>query len=165
MRPYDENGIRIRNKDIPRLTRVVSVMQTVRANEEKRQWIRERMYGIPYQLCWTANGSHSGSTPKGLLESYAQLSDLEEKYQEIIRRGIKALKEAENILNGIPYESMRAFVELAYVEQLGAKEIRGYLNLTERGYRTARESIENAPSMADVKWHERYVLERRNDER
>lgn len=63
------------------------------------------------------------------------------------------LKKAERILNGIESMTMRTMVEMLYVDKLPGSTVRQELGLTEWQYKQARKSIEDAESMALVKWH------------
>ena len=68
------------------------------------------------------------------------------------------LRAAQRILNGIESLTMRAFVMMKYVMGLRDGEIRQQLNMTRRGFERARQSVEDAPDMASVKWRERYIV-------
>ena len=68
------------------------------------------------------------------------------------------MKEAERILNGIPSQGMRTFVQMYYIDEVPKKEIMAELNMTEWAFDKARESIEKAETMKKVKWKEKYVV-------
>lgn len=53
---------------------------------------------------------------------------------------------------------MRTFVMMKYVMDVPDVKIRQELNMTWRGFDRARRAVEDAPSMAAVKWQERYIV-------
>ena len=148
-------SVRVRNKDIPLLADIFCIMQEVCAIEHRRDWQRDRMYKITQAI----NGMPSGgSVPHGLDEAFAKLAEIDEEHEKSCKEYVRQLRAAERILNGIPSRSMRAFVVMKYVMDVPDVQIRAELNISERGFKRARKSIEEAESMASVKWRERYVL-------
>lgn len=140
----------IRNADIALLHDVFFIMQDIRALEERRAWQRERMSNISQHLSFTGGGGE----PKGLDSAYAALSGLEEEHSEKVRQYKRALKQAENIVNGIASLRMRTLVMMLYVEDIPAREVRERLNMSRRRFDAAVEAIEQAEDMAHVKWRE-----------
>lgn len=69
------------------------------------------------------------------------------------------LKTAEKIINGIASRTMRTFVVMMYVDNLSPETVRRELNMTEWGFRRARDSVEQAQDMQSVVWREKYILE------
>ena len=142
------------NRDIPILQEVLPVMQLVDKTEELRGW----------QRCWaekiTANltGMPRGGDALGLDGVVAALDELDRKQAGECREYACRLRAAQRILNGIESLTMRAFVMMKYVMGLRDGEIRQQLNMTRRGFERARQSVEDAPDMASVKWRERYIV-------
>lgn len=145
----------IRNKDIPLLADILSIMQEVCQIEKQRDWQRDRMANITQHLTGMPGG---GGVPKGLDEAFAMLSELDEEHEQRCKEYVRQLKAAQKILNGIESRSMRAFVIMKYVMDMRDVDIRDELNLTRTGFSRARRCIETADSMASVKWRERYIL-------
>ena len=48
---------------------------------------------------------------------------------------------------------------MMYVDGLPPEKVREELNLTEWGFRRARDSVEQAPDMQSVVWREKYIVE------
>lgn len=149
-----EPAIRIKNRDIPRLQKVVSLMQDIRVLEERRLWLRDRMTNISLHL----SGMPGSGQPRGLDAAYAALSELESEHQELVKNYVRELKAAERMINSINNPCMRTFVTMMYLENLSPREVRSELNLTEWGFKRAREAVEQAKSMEQVVWRERYIL-------
>ncbi|NCU20719.1 hypothetical protein EOM89_08275 [Candidatus Falkowbacteria bacterium] len=147
----------IKNKDIPILQRVICVMQEIRALEARRLWQKDRMSNISQHLSGMPRG---GGGPTGLDAAFAALDELEEEHKERVKEYARELKAAERIINCIPSHTMRVFAVMMYVENIPASKVRGELNMTERGFRSARYAVEQAEDMASVKWRERYVITR-----
>lgn len=145
----------VRNKDIPLLADVLSVMQLVCKTEEIRQWQRERMVSITSHLTGMPGGRNS---TKGFEDAFAALSETDEEYQRLCAEYASKLKAAQEIIDGIASDTMRAFVVMKYVMFVPDVEIRRELAMTRRRFDAAREGIENARSMKSVKWSERYTL-------
>ena len=101
----------------------------------------------------------SGKGPaKGFDSVYAAMDSLNEDQREKLLAYTKELERAEKIINGIQSQTMRTFVLLMYVDGLSPDKVREELNMTEWGFRKARDCIEKAPDMGSVIWQERYVL-------
>ena len=153
-----ENRTRVvKNKDIPLLARVLGIMQDVVSIENRIEWQRERMYSITSHM----NGMPGGKgAPTGLDAALAVIDGLEVTYQEKVRSYMRELRNAEKILNAIPSESMRTFVTMMYVDDLPQEFVKKELNLSRRSFERARAAIENAESMAQVVWRERFIVEK-----
>lgn len=154
----NENRTRVvKNKDIPLLARVLGIMQDVVSIENRIEWQRERMYSITSHM----NGIPGGKgAPTGLDAALAVIDGLEGTYQEKVRSYMRELRNAEKILNSIPSESMRTFVTMVYVDDLPQEFVKKELNLSRRNFERARAAIENAESMAQVVWRERFIVEK-----
>lgn len=146
----------IHNRDIPTLTEVLSIMQTVCQIERRREWQRDRMLHITQSL----TGMPGGGSPKGLDDVIAALDDITIDQGRECLAYTHQLRAAQRILNGIESQSMRAFVLMKYVMGCSDTEIRNELNMTRRGFERAKRSVESARSMTAVKWQERYILDR-----
>lgn len=149
-----EPAIRIKNRDIPKLQKVVSLMQDIRLLEERRVWLRDRMTNISLHL----SGMPGSGQPRGLDAAYAALSELESEHQELVKSYVRELKAAERLINGIGNPCMRTFVTMMYVLDMDPRVVKGELNMTEWGFRRAREAVEQAKGMDRVVWRERYIF-------
>lgn len=147
--------VRIKNRDIPKLQKVVSLMQDIRALEERRLWQRERMINITQHL----SGMPGSGEPHGLDAAYAALSELETEHQELVKAYTRELKAAENTINSIGNPAMRTFITLMYVLDMEPRDVKAELNMTEWGFRRARKAVEQARSMDMVVWRERYIFD------
>ena len=65
--------VKIRNKDIPLLADIFTIMQDIRQIEERREWQKGRMFNITQHLTGMPGG---GGMPKGLDEAFAQIKGL-----------------------------------------------------------------------------------------
>lgn len=145
----------IRNRDIPLLSRVLYVMQDVCSLETRQEWQRERMFNITQKI--TGMPGAKGQ-PNGFDAAYAALDELCDEQKGRIAAYVRELKAAEKIINEIPSRTMRTFVLMMYVDELPAATIQQELNMTRWGFERAREMIEQADCMANVKWREKYVI-------
>lgn len=147
--------IKIINKDIPILARVLTAMRDVTNIEEMRDWQRERMYSITQHLSGMPGG---GSLPKGLDDTFAKISELNDEQRQKCKRYMEELRKAEAILNTIPSAAMRTFVTMKYVLNIPNVQIMRELNLTEWRFNQAKQCIEQARDMEHVGWKEPYEL-------
>lgn len=146
----------IRNRDVIRLCNVLPIMQEITALEQRREWERDRQYSITKSL---SGMPRSGGLPQGLDAAFAALARLEEKHRGQVIEYTRELRAAERIINSIPSISMRAFVTMLYLLDMSAADVRREMNMTEYGFTRARDAVEQADCMQNVKWRERYVME------
>ena len=150
-----QEPVKVQNRDIPILARVLTAMWDATNIEEMRGWIRERMYNITQHLSGIPGG---GSQPKGLDDTFAKLSELDEEHREKCRVFVKELEAAETILNNIQSPTMRTFVVMKYVMDIPNTKIMQQLNMSEWRFNQARACIEQAADMEHVDWKEPYEL-------
>ena len=99
-----------------------------------------------------------GGNAPGLDGTLADVEELNRIYGDKLAECIKALKDAERILNGIESANMRTFVQMYYIDDISKAEIMRELNMTEWKFNSARQRIEEAESMKKVVWKERFCL-------
>ena len=151
-RPAKE-PVRIRNRDIVLLSRVLYTMQDVNATEQKRMWQQDRLFNITAKLTGMPNGKGGGG---GLEQCFAEISEIEERYEAECTEYLDELKQAEDILNSIQSRTMRTFVTMRYVLGLSNKDVMGQLNLTRWKFDSMCRCIEDAEDMESVQWDEKY---------
>lgn len=145
----------IKNRDILLLSHVLYTMQDVSSLERRLAWQQERLYSVTQNL----SGMPSGKGPaRGFDSVYAAMDGLNDEQREKLLAYTKELEQAEKIINGIESRTMRTFVLLMYVDGLPPEKVREELNMSEWGFRKARDCIEKAPDMESVIWQERYSL-------
>lgn len=149
--------IPVRNRDIPMLSRVLYIMQAVSSTEQKRMWLQDRLWNMTQRITGMPGG---GGEPKGLDAPFAAIGETEEAYGQECAEWMAELKRAEDILNGIPSETMRVFVTMRYLLDMSRKEIMGRLNLKRWRYEEMCQAIEQAEDMQSVVWKERYILQK-----
>ena len=147
--------VEICNRDIPFLTEIFCIMQDIVMLENRWEWHKERLFHITQHLTGMPGG---GGAKDGLDEIFAILSELEQEDKERFRDYARHLRKAQRILNGIESRSMRTFVSMKYVMNVSDTEIRKELNMSRRGFARAKNAVETASCMADVKWQERFIL-------
>lgn len=145
----------ILNRDIPVLTRIWYTMQDIVSLEKRGDWQRERMFSVTKRLRGMPGG---GGLPSGIDAALCELDELNHEYGEKLRAYVSELKTAERILNSIESATMRTFVRMYYVDNIGKAEIIRELGVTEYGFARARRCVEQAPDMAHVRWHERFLF-------
>jgi hypothetical protein len=138
---------RVKNADLDAVSRVIYLMQDIRMLEERRDWTRERLHRLTKGLSGMPRG---GGGPQGMDDTFAKLSELDDKHREKLRRCTLELTLAEGRINAIPDPRMRTFVTMVYLMHTGKDQVMRELNLTEWGYRQAKEAVENAASMEKV---------------
>ncbi len=146
----------IANKDIALLTQIHSIMAQVTYIEQQRIWQQSRMGFISQHLTGMPGG---GGTPKGLDEAFARLSEIDDEHAKRCKVYVRQLKKAQKILNDIDNITMRTFVLMRYVFRASDSDIRRELNMTRRGFERARKCVEEAHTMAAVKWRDRFIIE------
>lgn len=145
---------RIRNRDIPILSRVIYAMQDVRSTENRINWQENQLGSISYNLSGMPKG---GGQPAGFDATYAALDYLCEQHKEQLSAYMRELREAERIINSIKNPKMRTFVVMMYVEDMPHAVVRRELNMTEYAFNKAKHAIEQADNMDAVVWRERYI--------
>lgn len=148
-----QEAVKVKNRDIPILSRVLFIMQDVVGTERKEEWQRGRLFNRTQHISGMPGG---GSLPKGLDEPLAELSELADISREEIARYNKELKEAESILNAIQSQTMRTFVMMKYMLDIPNIKIMEELSMSKWRFEQARRCIEEAPDMAHADWKERY---------
>ena len=148
-----ERQVTVKNKDIILLSRVLYAMQDVSATEQMRMWQQDRLWNITQRLTGMPGGH---GQPSGLERSFAEIGEIEERYEKECAAYVKELKRAEEILNGISSRTMRTFVTMRYVLGMSNKEIMARLNMKRHRYESLCRMIEDAPDMtaAAEKWAE-----------
>ncbi|MBQ9252260.1 MAG: hypothetical protein IJ188_06470 [Clostridia bacterium] len=145
----------VKNRDIPKLTRMLYAVQDVSAAEQKRMWQQDRLWNMTQRITGMPGG---GGTVKGLEEDLAAIEEIEGKYETERKGYIEELLEAEEILNGIPYPKMRTFVTMKYMLGMNRKDIMERLNMKKWAYADCCARIEQAEDMKHVNWDEKYVV-------
>lgn len=148
-----EKSKTIKNRDIPLLSSIYSIMQEIQSLESRLTYLDSKMY-FPSQ---SLSGMPGGGNPKGLDDFMAQADDLKDSMGEKMAEYYKQLRQAQDILNAIRNVNMRAFVRRRYVDQLDKKVIMRDLIMSEWSYRQACECIEQARDMAHVVWKDRFT--------
>ena len=146
---------KVRNRDIPILTQIFYILKEAESVERRGDWTYERLFAITRRVTGMPGG---GGIAPGMDGTLAEVEELNNLYGERVKECVHALKEAERILNGIPSQGMRTFVQMYYIDEVPKKEIMAELNMTEWAFDKARESIEKAETMKKVKWKEKYVV-------
>ena len=146
---------RVRNRDIPVLADILSVMQLVNATENRLNWQHDKMLAMSQHLTGMPGGH---ALPAGLDEAFSKLYEAGEEHEKSLRQYFGEMREAERILNGIENVNMRAFVVMKYVMDTPDAEIRRELNMTEYGFNRARKAVEEAENMALVVWRDKYII-------
>lgn len=154
-----QRPIEVCNRDIPLLSEILYIMQDVCQIERQRDWQHDRMYNITQHLTGMPGG---GGPSKGFDEAFALLSEIDEEHEARCKEYVQQLRKAQNILNGIESRTIRTFVMMKYIMGVPDANIREELNMTRRRFDRARRAVEEAPSMAEVKWRERYIVVQKN---
>lgn len=149
------HSVRVKNRDIPKLARVLWAIQDVKATERKRMWMQDRLWNITQKITGMPG---SGGGPKGLEANFAEISEMEEKYDAECARFVREVQEAEAILLGIESPAMRTFCQLRYVMDMSRTDIMKELNLSRWKYNEICSRIEQAQDMAHVEWSDHYIL-------
>ena len=155
MNEREEEGRKVKNQDIPLLTRIFYILKEAESVERRGEWTYERLFNITRRMTGMPIG---GGNPPGMDGTLAEVEELNRIYGDKLAECIKALKDAERILNGIESQTMRTFVQMYYIDDIGRQEIMRELNMTEWKFNKARENIENAESMKKVVWKERFCI-------
>lgn len=139
---------RIRNENLALLARIMSDMQEVKMLENKRDWLRDRLV----RLTRSISGMPTGGGGGGMDETFARISELEDRHNKDLDFLSREMEEAEEILRRIADRNMRVFVEMVYLMHMKPKEVTKEMCMTEWEYRQARQAVESAESMEKVRW-------------
>lgn len=150
-----EEGRRVRNQDIPLLTQIFYILKEAESVERRGEWTYERLYNITRRMTGMPIG---GGNAPGMDGTLAEVEELNRIYGDRLQECVKALKDAERILNGIESQTMRTFVQMYYIDDISKAEIMRELNMTEWKFNKARENIENAENMKKVVWKEKFCI-------
>lgn len=150
-----EEGRRVRNQDIPLLTQIFYILKEAESVERRGEWTYERLFNITRRMTGMPIG---GGNAPGMDGTLAEVEELNRIYGDRLQECVKALKDAERILNGIESQTMRTFVQMYYIDDISKAEIMRELNMTEWKFNKARENIENAENMKKVAWKEKFCI-------
>lgn len=150
-----EEGRRVRNQDIPLLTQIFYILKEAESVERRGEWTYERLFNITRRMTGMPIG---GGNAQGMDGTLAEVEELNRIYGDRLQECVKALKDAERILNGIESQTMRTFVQMYYIDDISKAEIMRELNMTEWKFNKARENIENAENMKKVVWKEKFCI-------
>lgn len=137
------------NRDLPLLTRIYATMQEIVSLERRSEWQYDRAFSVTKRLRGMPGG---GGLPSGMDAVLSEVDELNHEYGERIRQYVYELKTAERILNAIPSPVMRTFVRMYYVDNLPKADVMRELNMTEWAFNKVRDRVEQAESMAKVRW-------------
>lgn len=147
--------VKIRNRDIPLLSRVLYIMQGVSATEQIRQWQQDRLWNITQKITGLPGG---GGVPGGYEKNFSAIGEIEERFASQCDEYTQEMQEAEAVLNAIKSETMRIFVIMKYVLHMPDRRIMRELNIRRWKLDKMSRAIEEAESMDKVVWNERYAL-------
>ena len=155
MSEREEESRKVWNQDIPLLTRIFYILKEAESVERRGEWTYERLFNITRRMTGMPIG---GGNAPGMDGTLAEVEELNRIYGDKLAECIKALKDAERILNGIESANMRTFVQMYYIDDISKAEIMRELNMTEWKFNSARQRIEEAECMKKVVWKERFCL-------
>ena len=142
----------ILNRDIPALSNLLYIVQEVEGTEQKRMWQQDRLWNITRKITGMTGGG--GGEPGGIDANFAAICELEEEYDRQIAQYTAEMQRVKSILDAIPSQTMRVFVDMRYVRNLSRREIMDKLGLKRWKYHAFCERIEQAADMAHVNWAE-----------
>ncbi len=148
---------KIRNRDIPLIWHLNESREEVRRLKERAEWMRDQLYSITRSI---SGMPHGGGGGKGYDETIVKISEAEERYAETMAMYTRQVKRAERIMRNIESGSMRLFVRMYYMDHEDKKIVMARMKMTEWGFRTARDNIEQAESMSTVRWKEKFILKK-----
>lgn len=146
----------VRNGDIPAMSKVRYYMAQIESLEERTSWQRLRLKRTTQQFSTAPGG---GGSKRGMDEGIAQIAELESKHEMLLKAYSRQVKKAEAALCHIESEQLRAMVRLLYMDGLPDSMVQGHLKMSRHTFEKARRAVEEAPSMAEVKWKDRYQEE------
>ena len=153
---HAKEPVKVKNRDIPVLVNILSVMQLINVTERRRDWQKERLYNITQHL---TGMPHSGQLPTGFDAVFAAMSELDKEHEAECSQYVHELRTAQRILNRIESRTMRAFVTLKYVMDVPDTDIMRELGMTKHGFYRAKNTVESAENMERVIWREKFILE------
>lgn len=142
----------VNNTDIPLIQEVHYLKMDIISLEEKRKWERKRMENITQHI----SASPGGGTGRGMDEAMAAISELEERHKALIKQYTIALRRAEKIISRIQSHQMRTFVTMMYLDNIPDGAVQSVLHMSRWSFENARKAVEDAKSMEEVKWFDRY---------
>lgn len=142
----------VKNKDIQLLQRVNLLKLDVISLEKRVKWERDRLSNISQHL----SASGGGGREHGMDESFAAMSEAEERHRLLVKTYTQEIKKAERIIDSIASNQMRTMVTMLYLDNVADSAVRSVLNMSRWAYDSAKAAIENAACMADVRWNDRY---------
>lgn len=151
-----EGSIVVKNRDIPVLANLKYIMVEIQYIEERRLWEYTRVTNITQHLSGMPHGSGNGQKTE---DAIIRMMDIEQEHAQKCQEYVSQIKAAKRIINSIQTQSMRTFVNMRYVMGISDVEIRRQIGMSKRGFYRARDAVETAPSMADVRWPEKYILQ------
>ena len=156
MAEREEESRKVNNQDILLLTRIFYILKEAESVERRGEWTYDRLYNITRRMTGMPIG---GGNAPGMDGTLAEVEELNRIYGDRLQECVKALRDAERILNGIESQTMRTFVQMYYIDDISKAEIMRELNMTEWKFNQARKKIEEAESMKTVAWKEKYCME------
>lgn len=142
----------VKNKDIQLLQRVNLLKLDVISLEKRVKWERDRLSNISQHL----SASGGGGREHGMDESFAAMSEAEERHRLLVKTYTHEIKKAERIIDSIASHQMRTMVTMLYLDNVADSAVRSVLHMSRWAYDSAKAAIENAACMADVRWNDRY---------
>ena len=137
------------NRDIKLLQEVSSIMALADETEQRMNWEHDKIMNITPHLTGMPGG---GGLPKGIDDALCSLHDAEQAHMFSLRRYTRAIRRADEIVHGIENAEMRAFVVMRYLKGMTDVAVRRELKMSEYALKAARECVESAERMDDVKW-------------
>lgn len=145
----------VKNKDIQLLRKVNLLKLDVISLEKRVQWERDRLSNISQHL----SSGGGGGSPHGMDESFAAMSEAQERHRLLVKSYTQEIKKAERIIDSIASHQMRTMVTMLYLDNVADSAVRSVLHMSRWAYENAKAAIENAECMADVRWNDRYAGE------
>ncbi len=146
---------KIRNRDIPLIWDLNAYREDVKRLKERTEWLRDQLYSITRSI---SGMPHGGGGGKGYDDILVRISEAEDRYAETVAMYTRQIRRAERIMRSIESESMRLFVRMYYMDHEDKKAVMARMKMTDWGFRTARDNIEQAESMSAVRWKEKFIL-------
>lgn len=144
----------VRNRDIILIQSVRYIKLDIESLEERQAWENQRLFHITQNL---ASVVVKGGSSWGMDEAMATLQELSYKHEQTMKLYKRTLGQAERIINQIPSRQMRTLVTMLYLDGASDNDARKALGMSRWVFENARNTVENAERMADVKWHDRYT--------